>query len=396
MPEPEPWPTPIDGVALLDGIAEAIGRYVVMSEHARHAAALWVAHTYLLDCFSITPRLAVRSPMKRCGKTTLLDVLSRLVLRPLPTGSVTAAALFRVVEGYRPTLLVDEADTFLSEADELRGTLNSGHRKGGQVVRTVGDDHEPRAFSTFAAVTIAIIGNLPDTLADRSVTVDLKRRMPSEKVASFRFDRVGHLDVLARQAARWAQDHAGTISAADPEMPGIHNREADNWAPLLAIADAAGGAWPERARAAAAAGHVAGGDEASLIELLLGDIRDAFAKREANKVERLTASRPVTWSPPLSPSRGGHGPSLARAVALDHNDAGCRWILGRCRSHQTASALTRNGRPRATTSISNNVDETGTSESFQSATPEPVVAVGKCEKSASDGPCCGAEDKKGM
>ena len=152
-------------------------------------------------------------------------------------------------------------------------------------MRTVGDDHEPRAFSTFAAVTIAIIGNLPDTLADRSVTVDLKRRMPSEKVASFRFDRVGHLDVLARQAARWAQDHAGTIAAADPEMPGIHNREADNWAPLLAIADAAGGAWPERARAAAAAGHVAGGDEASLIELLLGDIRDMFAKREANKVE---------------------------------------------------------------------------------------------------------------
>ena len=254
LPEPEPWPTPIDGAALLDGIAEAIGRYVIMSDHARFATALWVVHTFLLDCFGITPRLAVRSPMKRCGKTTLLDVISRLVLRPLPTGSVTAAALFRVVEGYRPTLLVDEADTFLSEADELRGVLNSGHRKGGQVVRTVGDDHEPRAFSTFAAVTIAIIGNLPDTLADRSVTVDLKRRMPSEKVASFRFDRVGHLDVLARQAARWAQDHAGTIAAADPEMPGIHNREADNWAPLLAIADAAGGAWPERARAAAPPG----------------------------------------------------------------------------------------------------------------------------------------------
>jgi putative DNA primase/helicase len=414
LPEPEPWPTPIDGVALLDGIAEAIGRYVVMSEHARHAAALWVAHTYLLDCFSITPRLAVRSPMKRCGKTTLLDVLSRLVLRPLPTGSVTAAALFRVVEGYRPTLLVDEADTFLSEADELRGTLNSGHRKGGQVVRTVGDDHEPRAFSTFAAVTIAIIGNLPDTLADRSVTVDLKRRMPSEKVASFRFDRVGHLDVLARQAARWAQDHAGTISAADPEMPGIHNREADNWAPLLAIADAAGGAWPERARAAAAAGHVAGGDEASLIELLLGDIRDAFAKREANKVEPA--------------DRISSGDLVTALVAIE----GRPWAeLGKSRKPLTQNGLARRLRPLSIAPDSvrvdekrtpkgyylhqfkeafarylgteegskpqqrNNFDETGTSESFQSATPEPVVAVGKCEKSASDGPCCGAEDEKG-
>ena len=395
LPEPEPWPTPIDGAALLDGIAEAIGLYVIMSDHARFATALWVVHTFLLDCFGITPRLAVRSPMKRCGKTTLLDVISRLVLRPLPTGSVTAAALFRVVEGYRPTLLVDEADTFLAEADELRGTLNSGHRKGGQVVRTVGDDHEPRAFSTFAAVTIAIIGNLPDTLADRSVTVDLKRRMPSEKVASFRFDRVGHLDVLARQAARWAQDHAGTIAAADPEMPGIHNREADNWAPLLAIADAAGGAWPERARAAATAGHVAGGDEASLIELLLGDIRDIFAKREENKVD--------------SVDRISSGDLVAALVAIE----GRPWAeLGKSRKPLTQNGLARRLKPLAITSENirigdkvpkgyllvwfreafsrylesegaseplqrHNADEMGTSAGFQTATTDPDVAVRK-------------------
>ena len=335
LPEPEPWPTPVDGAALLDEIAEAIGRYVIMSDHARSATALWAVHTFLLDCFGITPRLAVRSPMKRCGKTTLLDVLSRLVLRPLPTGSVTAAALFRVVEGYRPTLLVDEADTFLAEADELRGVLNSGHRKGGQVVRTVGDDHEPRAFSTFAAVAIAIIGNLPDTLADRSVITDLKRRMPSEEVTSFRFDRGAHLDVLARQAARWAQDHAGTIAAADPKMPGIYNREADNWAPLFAIADVAGGGWPERARAAAAASHiVAGDDEASRTELLLGDIRGAFGERaeiaSAELVEALvgieghpwaemgrnrkpmTQSRLARMLKPLSIGPGKVGPETAR------------------------------------------------------------------------------------
>jgi putative DNA primase/helicase len=413
LPEPEPWPTPIDGAALLDGIAEVIGLYVIMSDHARFATALWVVHTFLLDCFGITPRLAVRSPMKRCGKTTLLDVISRLVLRPLPTGSVTAAALFRVVEGYRPTLLVDEADTFLSEADELRGVLNSGHRKGGQVVRTVGDDHEPRAFSTFAAVTIAIIGNLPDTLADRSVTVDLKRRMPSEKVASFRFDRVGHLDVLARQAARWAQDHAGTLAAVDPEMPGIHNREADNWAPLLAIADAAGGAWPERARAAATAGHVAGGDEASLIELLLGDIRDIFSKREENKVD------PV--------DRISSGDLVAALVAIE----GRPWAeLGKSRKPLTQNGLARRLRPLGITSENirigdkvpkgyllvwfqeafsrylesegaseplqrHNADETGTSAGFQTATADTDVAVRKCEKPTNDGPRSGVADQKG-
>ena len=285
FPTPEPWPEPVDGAALLDEIAATLKRYVVMADHARYSAALWVPHTYLLDCFMISPRLAVRSPMKRCGKTTLLDVLGCLVMKALPTANVSAAALFRVVEGYRPTLLVDEADTFLAEADELKGILNSGHRRGGSVLRTVGDDHEPRAFATYAAVAIGVIGNLPDTLADRSISVDLKRKLPSEATKSFRVDRVGHLEVLARKTARWAADNADRIAAADPEMPsGLHSREADNWRPLFAIAAAAGGEWPKRVQAAATQA-AAESETASLIELLLGDIREIFAKREANKVE---------------------------------------------------------------------------------------------------------------
>jgi putative DNA primase/helicase len=99
---------------------------------------------YLLDCFLVSPRLCARSPMKGCGKTTLEDVLGRIVLRPLPTANVSPPAIFRVVEAHRPTLLIDEADTFVSQKDELRGVLNSGHRKGRSVLRTVGDDHEPR------------------------------------------------------------------------------------------------------------------------------------------------------------------------------------------------------------------------------------------------------------
>ena len=51
FPEPEPWPEPVDGAALLDEIAATLKRYVVMGEQARHSAALWVVHTYLLDCF---------------------------------------------------------------------------------------------------------------------------------------------------------------------------------------------------------------------------------------------------------------------------------------------------------------------------------------------------------
>jgi hypothetical protein len=304
FPEPEPWLEPAAGPELLDGMAKAIRRHVVLPEHACDASALWVIHTYLLDRFLVSPRLGVRSPTKGCGKTLLLDVLGRLVLRPLPTANVSSSAIFRVIEGHRPTLLVDEADTFLYDNDELRGVLNSGHRKGGSVLRTVGDDFEPRAFATFSACVIALIGSLPDTLHDRAVVIDLKRRMPSETIEPFRPDRAGYLDVLARKAVRWAQDHADDVAAADPDMPpSIINRRADNWRPLLAIADVAAGDWPDRARKAAMQSHIeAEDDDASRLELLLGDIRDVFTEKElaeissADLVKSLVAIEGRPWA----------------------------------------------------------------------------------------------------
>src|SRR5262249_40600839 len=125
-----------------------------------------------------------------------------------------------------------------------------------------------------------LIGKLPDTLHDRAVVIDLKRRLPSETIAPFRADRAGQLDVLARQAARWCRDYADEVANADPAMPaGIYNREADNWRPLLAIADAAGGQWPERARDALNMAHTAEDDE-SRLAMLLADIKAEFAARK--------------------------------------------------------------------------------------------------------------------
>jgi hypothetical protein len=244
-----------------------------------------VMHTYLVRYFAVSPRLAIISPEKGCGKTTLLDVLSHLVLRPLLAANTTVAATFRIVEMKQPTLLIDEADTFLAENNELRGILNSGHRQGGSVIRTVGEELEPRAFATYSACAIALIGKLPATLADRSVTIELRRRRPDEAIKAFRFDRTAALDDLARRAARWAMDDAGLVQGADPEMPaGVHNRAADNWRPLLAVADAAGGTWPERARRAAQAAIATGGDDQSVRVTLLGDIRTIFAERYSEKL----------------------------------------------------------------------------------------------------------------
>jgi putative DNA primase/helicase len=278
LPEIEPWPDPVDGAELLDQIVDCLRQYVIHPSGGAETVALWVMHAHVFDCFQISPRLAITSPEKGCGKTTLLDVIRELVPRPLPTSNATTAAVFRIIEMKAPTLLIDEADTFLKENDELRGVLNTGHRKGGQVTRTVGEDHEPRQFSTFAPVVIAKIGRLPDTLDDRAIAVRLRRRKPTETVRSFRTDRVGELRVLARRAARWASDNRRALAAADPETGRLVNRAADNWRPLLAIGETAGGEWPRRARSIAESAQAAKQDQ-STRTMLLSDIRDITTER---------------------------------------------------------------------------------------------------------------------
>ncbi len=279
LPEPVPWPEPVDGEALIGELEAAINRYVVLPKDAAFACALWVLHAHCFDAFTCTPRLAITAPEKRCGKTTLLDVIGELVSRPLPTANITAAAVFRAIEVKRPVLLIDEADTFVGESEDLRGILNSGHRRGGQVIRTVGDEHDPRAFSTFCPVAIAQIGKLPSTLADRSISIEMRRRTSSEKVTRFRHGRTPGLGELARKAAGWVANNADTIRVREPDIPkSIYNRAADNWEPLLAIAEVAGEKITERARQVALA-TCGGEDEQSFGAMLLADIREVFEEK---------------------------------------------------------------------------------------------------------------------
>jgi putative DNA primase/helicase len=284
LPEPEPWPSPVDGVALVAELTAAIGKYVVLTENDGLAVALWVLHSYCFDAFSCTPRLAITAPEKRCGKTTLLDVIALLVPKALATANISAAALFRTVELARPILLIDEADTFLGENEELRGILNSGHRAGGQVVRTIGEDFEPRAFSTHCPVAIAQIGKLPDTLADRSIHISMRRRVRDEVVSRFQIGKTPELIECARKAARWAADNTAPIRACHPDIPdAIFNRAADNWEPLLAVAEVAGGDLPARARQAALAACGVE-EELSPRAMLLADIRDAFEEKGGSRM----------------------------------------------------------------------------------------------------------------
>jgi Protein of unknown function (DUF3631) len=278
-----PWPGPVDGAALLNEIAEAIGSHIIMESFERDIAALWIIHTYIVRHFMISPKFWVRSAVRRCGKSTLIDVLAHLVNRPWTTGSITKAALFRVIAKWRPTLLIDEVDTFVGEDEELRGMLNLSHRYDGSVTRTVGDTHEPRKFPVYAAVALSGIGGLAATLADRSLPVTLRRKKRDEKTKPLRIGKTGHLDELRRRIVRWVADHEEAIAERDPEMPSsLLNREADNWTAVLAIADEA--AWSQRARQAAEAAHKASAgeeDSVDIVERLLSDCRNILKPRAA-------------------------------------------------------------------------------------------------------------------
>jgi putative DNA primase/helicase len=275
--DPAEWSEPIDGAALASEIADTFSRYVALPPHAADALALWTLHAHAHDAAEVSPILVLVSPTKRCGKTTTLLVLSALVPRPVLASNLTPATLFRTVERWRPTLLVDEGDA-LKDNEDLRLVLNAGHVKAtAGVPRCEGDAHEPRLFSTWAPKALALIGRPPDTIEDRGVVVRMQRRGPRQTVARLRLDRLHEREPLRRQAWSWARQHLAAIAAAEPVVPdGLHDRAADNWRVLCALADALGGEWPARAAAASLALSGAESADEGTGVLLLGDLRDLF------------------------------------------------------------------------------------------------------------------------
>ena len=249
-----------DPAGLFDGLADFIGSYVIFATpEALVAVALWAAHSWAVDAFESSPRLALISPEKQSGKTRTLEVLELLCPNAMQSFNLTPAAIFRAIAADRPTLLFDEVDTIFGtrapQHEELRGLLNAGHRNGQKAYRCVGDPKNMKveAFPAFCAVALAGIGDLPDTIIDRSIVVKMRRRAPGESVRSFRA-RLAAAEAapLAERLGGWAQGATEELAKAWPDMPaGLVDRPADVWAPLLAIADHAGGHWPARARDAA-------------------------------------------------------------------------------------------------------------------------------------------------
>jgi hypothetical protein len=216
-------------------------QYVVLEPHEYIAVSLWALHAHCYNEFGLTPRLALRSSLPNCGKTTVLNILERLTVRARKYAAITPAVLYHLIDQTHPTLLIDEVDNLslaLQANGRLRAIFNSGHENGG--VLAILQHGEPREFSTFAPMALALpknYGVLPRTLESRCITIRMKRQDGRREL--LRFDRKHPdraFDRAYEQILLWRQE---AELNPDPEMPEC-NRFADNWRPLISIADSLG------------------------------------------------------------------------------------------------------------------------------------------------------------
>jgi hypothetical protein len=336
LPPVAPWPQPVNGAELLEEIHLKIAGHVVLPRWAAETMTLWVPHTFAFECRDITTYLGIESPEHRCGKSTLITILSELTQRAVVASNVSAPSFFRVITQIVPTLFIDETDTFLTGNDELRGILNSSYfKKTAFVLRAVnlpsqnqhivpvGLNGQPAPsynpgilrFSCWCPKLIARIGALPPTLADRCIVFRLHRKTCEEPCERLRKFDPGD---LKRKCLRFVLDHADQIAAAEPEIPReLNDRAADIWEPLLIIADLAGGRWPQLARDAAIGVAAACTDSNPMAVLLF----DVFVQFNFAKTDRLFSSELVDR---LNAYAGRPWKDLLRGKPIDD-----RWLARR-------------------------------------------------------------------
>jgi putative DNA primase/helicase len=305
-----PWDEPVEGDSLLRDIIRRIRRHVVCSHDDALAIALWVMFSWVHDEVAVhSPILLITSAEPKCGKTTTLGLISYLAPRALASVEISKAALYRSIQLWQPSFIIDEFDSVLSSHDEgkqeLRSVINSGHTRGQGVVRCITDEHRPELFSTFAVKALGMVGRkLPVATLTRCIIIELRRRAKDEKVDDFAHKDDPGLGDLRRRLRRWSMDNTDTLRDVAVPMPEqFRNRRANNWRFLLAIADLCSGAedWADKARAAAI--RLEGASDVTTIGVrLLADIKRIFDEDgcdcilSAVLVTRLKEDQEASWA----------------------------------------------------------------------------------------------------
>lgn len=293
FPPLEIWKQPVDGCELLDEIKATISQYIIADEQTIIASTLWATFTWFIDVVNYAPIANITAPEKRCGKSKLLGVLKRLSYKALSTANISAPALFRLIEKDKPTLLIDEVDSFLALHDDMRGIINASFtRESAFVIRCAGEDLEPTPFNVWGAKALCGIGKIADTLQDRSIILRLRRKYSGENIQDVDRSNKEHWATLRAKLARFAQDNQQKVLLSNPApIPQLNDRANDCWLPLLQIAAIAGGHWLTTAIRTAITINGAEEEPESIRVELLRDIQTIFTTK---KVERLFSHDLVT------------------------------------------------------------------------------------------------------
>lgn len=282
----EPYEKPVDGAAVANEIYQLVTQHIACTDAVAIASTLWVIFTWVIEASHIAPIAWINAPEKRCGKSQLLTLIALVSKRSLPSSNITAAALFRCIEKYNPTLIIDEVDTFVNDNEDLRGVLNAGHsRDNPYIIRCAGDDNEPKEFYVYGAKALSGIGKIPSTLMDRSISLTLRRKLSNEHRDRVRDLSRDTTNTVKAKLARWSDDNLLAIKEVTPTLPqAINDRMQDNWEILLKIAAVLGDEWLKHANDACIKISGIEHDEPSLNEQLLMDIKIVF---ELKKVARI-------------------------------------------------------------------------------------------------------------
>jgi hypothetical protein len=254
----EPWSEEVDGAAVLNEIVAKNREFLIIKDEEFDGIALWNVMTHCCHLFDFAAYLLAKSAEKRCAKTRVQDINAPISNTPIVATGLKPETLFRLLEKYHPTLHMDECHLYIKKSEDHQLVLNGGFQKGKPVYRCVGDSHDPQPFDIFGPKCLASIGDLPDTIEDRSLIVEMVRKTRGQRVRPWeRGEQVEREELrpIRRRIKRWCLDHIEALRAANPEIPqalkDANDRAVDIWRPLFAIADVVGGGWPERARHAA-------------------------------------------------------------------------------------------------------------------------------------------------
>ena len=281
---------------LLDKCKACIRRYIVLSEEQAVILAVWILHTHAFNAAETTPYIHITAPDRACGKTRVMEVLEQLVNNPIRSGGMTPASIVRIVAEKRPTLFLDEMDSQFGAnneyAEAIRGILNEGFRKKGVFIKCVGDDFKPTEFPVFSPKCFAGIGRLPDTVASRSIPIEMVRKLPSEKVRPFREREVAAATLPIRKTLKaWAAPQIIKLLQDSRPAPiaGLSDRQNDMAEPLLCIAQLAGDEWLQRLTKSLKTIFKANDSEdLSIGTSLLADIRSIYDEMDTDTLDSVS------------------------------------------------------------------------------------------------------------